>query len=460
MMKQSPLNFITFFCLAICSGCATARLSLPTFNEPFARGDYRQAKQVAEQQIGRENTPHDLLWNLQSGLVARHLKDYPLSNVFFNRAEENFRHYDLPTSAASLAQASTGILLNDSAEPYKGKIYDRIMVNTYKALNYALLGDFKNARVEFNRALQRQNNAKTTFEAQAAKLRDQIAQEKKNQGSSAKTVDATLNNPELDRILKDRYKNLDKFEVYADFVNPFATYMAGLFFWLEGDLPKAVDILKEAYGMSEGQKTMASDFARAARGDQPRNELWVVFENGLCPLREEIRVDLPVFLYTDIIQYIGTAFPALTAGEDAYPFLSISAPGITPVKTELLAAMDSVITAEFKKELPGIILREVTRVTLKAFLQYKMREEYGTLGAVLSGIYHAAGTAADTRMWTALPNNFQIAHLKIPENRTIMISLASGPDITINLPPQGDNMILYVRVVAPNVPPVYDFIKF
>jgi hypothetical protein len=434
---------------------------LPVFNESLAKGDYKEAQKIAEQQIGRENSPHDLLWNLQSGSMARHLKDYPLSNTFFDRAEEDFRHYDLRISAAGFTETSAAFLLNDSAAPYKGKIHDRIMVNTYKALNYAVLGDFKNARVEFNRALQRQNDAKTTFAAQAAALQDRLAREKEKQGPGASAVDSTLNNPELDQILKDRYKNLDKFKVYADFVNPFTTYMAGLFFWLEGsDIPKAVDVLKEAYGMNDRQTVLASDFARAARGDRPHNELWVIFENGLCPSREEMRVDLPVFIYTDIIQYIGTAFPAITAGKDAYPSLSISAQGVTPVKTELLAAMDSVIAAEFKKDLPGIILREVTRVALKTFLQYKMRKEYGTLGAVLSGVYHAVSTAADTRMWTALPNNFQAAHLKIPESRTVIVSLSPGRDITINLPPGENNMILYARVVAPDVPPVYDFIQF
>lgn len=43
--------------------------------------------------------------------------------------------------------------------PYRGRAYDKIMLNTYKALNHMQLGDLEAARVELNRSLQRQRDA-------------------------------------------------------------------------------------------------------------------------------------------------------------------------------------------------------------------------------------------------------------------------------------------------------------
>jgi len=40
-----------------------------------------------------------------------------------------------------------------------GYAYDKVMMNAYKALNYIQLGDRDAARVELNRALQRQRDA-------------------------------------------------------------------------------------------------------------------------------------------------------------------------------------------------------------------------------------------------------------------------------------------------------------
>ena len=48
------------------------------------------------------------------------------------------------------------------------------MVNVYKGLNFMSLGDFANARVEFNRALIRQDMAKDYFAAQIAAAKEEL----------------------------------------------------------------------------------------------------------------------------------------------------------------------------------------------------------------------------------------------------------------------------------------------
>ena len=59
----------------------------------------------------------------------------------------------------SVSREALATVTNLKNLPYEGFAYDKIMMNTYKALNYLELGDFERARVELNRAYERQKDA-------------------------------------------------------------------------------------------------------------------------------------------------------------------------------------------------------------------------------------------------------------------------------------------------------------
>ncbi len=104
-------------------------------------------------------------------------------------------------------------------------------------------------------------------------------------------IHKNVNNPEIGKIIKEKYSNLYKFKAYPDFINPFTTYMAGLFFMSEGDYSKAATLLKETYGMVEENPIVAADFASVEKildGQKTNNHFtWIIFENGLGPEKEE-----------------------------------------------------------------------------------------------------------------------------------------------------------------------------
>ncbi len=442
------------------SGCATTRLPLQNFDAALAAGNYEAARKIAAGKAGNNPSPRDLLWVLQTGAMDRMLKRYEASNAAFDRAEEGFAHFDQQIVLGRTAQTAGGILLNDTVLPYTGRHYDRVMVNTYKALNFAVMGDRSGARVEFNRALQRQDEAKVLFARQAEQLRQSLAAEEARYGGGNRVIERSLNSSRMDAILNEKYRNLDAFRVYADFINPFTTYVAGLYFWLSGDTGKAVDLLKEAYGLTGKHPVVADDFRRADRGLSPSGEVWVIFENGLAPRRQEVRIDLPILIESAPVYYVGTAFPNLLPARPAYPFMTVEADSGSPVSTQTVADMDAVIAAEFKKELRGITTREVARVALKTYFQHQMIDRYGSGGGIIAGIYQAATTRADLRMWSALPADFQLAHLRIPYDRKLVVIPAGGTRFPINIPEDCRNVIIYIRSVAKGAYPVIDLITF
>ncbi|MCA9402462.1 MAG: hypothetical protein KC897_01660, partial [Candidatus Omnitrophica bacterium] len=170
-MKIRRYHIPLILLLSTAAGCATVRVPLQTFDAALAAGDTERAREIAGTNAGANPSPRELLWVLQTGAMDRILQRYEASNSAFDRAEQAFAHYDQQLWAGRSVQTTGGLLINDTALPYTGRSYDRIMVNTYKALNFAVLGDRANARVEFNRALQRQSDAKQIFARQTEELR-------------------------------------------------------------------------------------------------------------------------------------------------------------------------------------------------------------------------------------------------------------------------------------------------
>lgn len=255
-------NFSVFAVLGLLSlpfftGCNAPKGHLATFNGHFERFDYESSALFAEGRISKQKNPkgEDLLWALQLGTVERIRQDYPKSTETFDKAEEMLKYYD---EQSRLGDGIGSTLVNENIIPYRGEEYDGIMVNVYKALNFMAEGKMDLARVEFNRALDRQRRAKEKFNEEIRKLQAELEKDQQKNNFSKSNAE----NPETQEILAEKYPNLYNFEAYPDFVNPFATYLAGVFFNLVSDHSKAVDLLKESYGMVGNNAYIAEDLSR------------------------------------------------------------------------------------------------------------------------------------------------------------------------------------------------------
>ena len=100
------------------------------------------------------------------------------------------------------------------------------------------LGDYDNARVEFTRALLRQDKGKEYFAKQVEQNRAKLDESKKF------TDKENLDNSSSQ--IMSKYDGFFKeFDTTKDFVNPYATYLASVFFYMEKDYGKAADLFKE-----------------------------------------------------------------------------------------------------------------------------------------------------------------------------------------------------------------------
>ena len=96
---------------------------------------------------------------------------YADSQIAFDHAESQLLwKSDEIASVDDLLAAGFTLVGNDLMVSYQGTIYDGVLVNTFKALNAMHGGDLARARVELNRADQRQENAVHQLAAKVAAL--------------------------------------------------------------------------------------------------------------------------------------------------------------------------------------------------------------------------------------------------------------------------------------------------
>jgi hypothetical protein len=426
--------------------------------------DYENSVIFAQKNMSnhKEPTSEDLLWALQLGTVERIRKNYQKSTEYFDKSENMLKFYDEQFKGGDII-GSTAV--NENVLPYRGEEYDGVMVNTYKALNFMAVGNTDLARVEFNRALDRQRRAKEKFVEEINKLNAKM-QQAEQQNAYAKS---NVENPQIQNLLAQQYPGLYNFQAYPDFINPFATYLAGVYFNLVGDHAKAVDLLKESYGMVRDNPYIAEDLSvtDGILNSQGRleNTVWLIFENGLGPVKEEFRLDIPLFIATNKVKYVGIALPKLEFRNRAYPYLIVDSDNKS-FTTLPVADMDRVIQTEFSKDFGGILTRAIISATAKAVAQYALEEEgrrhnssAGTLLSYAAAAYSFASTAADVRIWTTLPKDFQIARFPKPKNGKLKITPPGSFSLDVDIP-NCNNALIYVRIITSQAMPVYEVMAF
>ncbi len=443
------------------AGCNAPKSRLRKFDGYFEASGFDKSAEYAQSRLGKgeKRRKDDLLWTLQLGCLERLRGNHEESAKYFDRSEELLNYYDYRNKGLDSVGST---VVNENVVPYVGEEYDGVMVNTYKALDFMAIGEDDLARVEFNRALDRQRRAKEKFAEEIGKLQREIEQEDNKNKSQVKQ---NVENPQIDALLSQEYPSLYEFEAYPDFVNPFTTYIAGVYFNLVGDYAKAADLLKESYGMVQNNRYIAEDFAAAEKVLDGQQELqdtvWVIFENGLGPIKKEMRIDLPLFIATNKVKYVGIALPKLSFREQAYPHLLVTA-GADTYLTQTVADMDRVVQTEFKQDFKGILTRAIISATAKAVAQYALEDQGnsgGSMASIFVAVYSFATTAADVRIWTTLPKDFQVARLNIPADRSITVAPPGGVPFVVEVP-DCKNALLYIRIPFREAVPVCDLITY
>jgi hypothetical protein len=439
--------------LAMATGCAS-KAGQKEYAKAFAVGNYTKAREVGVKVVGEEIDSRDsLYWQLHIGTASQLLGDAPDAAKNFSRAERAFVEFDAEAALKSAGDYAKSMASNDTALPYTGKIYERIMLLPELALSFLAQDDIEKARPTLNRLENWQSDAVKRFtdeldkEAQASKEAAK-GQNFGNLPTPDKVIPKLRNAVNADR----KYTPPPNQSIEAVVWNPFATHLAGLVARLEGEYEKAENHLKKAAALVPESKLLAADAANARR--PAKNQVWVIVENGLCPKLEEFRVDLAALLVIKNAPLVTFAIPKLVTRIPTYAQFTVFADGAKHT-SEAICDLDQIALLEYDKSLPGAIARETTRAILKATAQIVAEKVAENAGGALAGfaakltvaVGSAVLTGADTRQWTTLPANVHLLALPIPQDRILSLRATTGAgNIQIAIPEKAKNAIVHVRI--------------
>ncbi|WP_104641245.1 hypothetical protein [Helicobacter bizzozeronii] len=388
-------------------GCAhtESRAQLAQFQQAYYAKQNPEADKLSKKFIAADKKQRDLpLWELQNGVNAFMMGSYKPSLEMLGKADKVFdtNYKNLEKTLSKVGGATFG---NETTKPYEGHMYEWALTNYYKALDYAMLGNMQEARVEFNRTIERQRRLKEFYSKAIQKMQAQMEEgaKKKNASMFAKYSNGTKG---FDQDLEKKYSNLKYMAAYDGFINPWISYVAGLFYTIDGD-SKGVDDLKEAYAISKSS-IVAQDIKDFEDHDTQKRT-WVVLGDGMQPTLEEFK-----------ITELNFALPTLKDGKNFHSNFQLVANGKAD-KFDVLANFDALVATEYKATLPGIKARAISSAILKTAAGKGLQTagnavggEAGMAMSVVGGIMRTVNkntTAADTRGSNIFPNTVYVARL-------------------------------------------------
>jgi len=409
------------------SGCRTYDQQVRDIRGAYYAGRYGDAAALAEGRLESARGGIDeLIWTLETATLSRSAGRFEDSQRLFADADRIYEDY---AQKAKIKLGSEGLALftNPTKLPYRGRAYDGIMIDVYQALGALQKGDRDAARVYINRTYDRQQAAVAEY---AAKIEKEGATAQGNPN-----VALTMQDPAFTNALSGLNTPVEGLAAYADYVNPFAVYLDGIYHWNAGvdasDKQRAQKCFERVLTFAPNNPYVRDDFDRAmkAKPSDPDGEpvCYVLFETGAAPSRDAVRIDVPIIVAR--VSYVGISFPTLRMHDAYVKSLMVESGGLR-WETCRVASMDAVVAKDFQNELPSIIAHATASAVAKAAAAYALNSaahEAGGNGAqlvsqLLTAGYQLAMNVADTRTWNTLPKEFQICKVPIPADRRITLT--------------------------------------
>lgn len=442
-------KYLMFVFVLLMQGCASYGSKKEAFHQHFNVGNFEEASKVmytkadtpnleAAAKSGDKKSEGEVLPSdfsdlgsmkffigLNGGTAAMYSHKYKDCDALFGVAEE--------------------CIVTGDTDGYNPKYYEKVMLNTYRALALLQAGDVNNAKVEFNRASASQSEAVRENKKEISKLKEEASQKE-----YAQNVNVAKG------VLDNEYKEFENFKPYADFANPYASYINGLFLTLNGsksDIENGILDLKRAKSMVPDNKFIKSDIQMAenlANHKSITPTIWVVYEDGLISEIEKQHFAIP-FIINGNVKLAHMALPKMVPMAAAYPSIQVSA-NKKMVSSQSIVDMDRVMKTEFKNRYPAEVAKAVIWMTVNLVAQEAAQQALGKdnqgWGAVAALAIGAVSNPVEVRTWSSLPKNIQIARIAMPKNRKIQLFDSEGKAISqeIEIEKGINQALVYVRI--------------
>ncbi len=417
MTKESRKRFSTLgiVCaglgLAMVTGCVSSNVKVDQALGSLRAGDDPKAL------VWSENLKHSYyskqLGYLETGRVRMLSGDFLGSSTNFavviDSVIDKTENGPVLKMGSVGANVMAGTVTDDRTRAYTVPAYEFIQSLHYQMLNQLFLGNIESAGVEARRAVFAQDAIAEKYGKEVQDLQSSASGEK-NKMAMGK-VDAKLQNMapviELTR---------------SSFENGLAWYLCGVLFEQLDDTSNAALSYRKAWELVPGNPYVQKDFLRLIRtqdaemfkglvaqaGVDPktlvrnRTEVILIVEESFVSQRQSVKIPIPV---PGINTLTSVDFPIYQDPAYQPMALEVREQESTCGLSALALSVQSLAYRDLKEKIPGVVVRNVTRVATRLVAQQVANQAGGPAqyGVMAFNLISAAINKADTRAWYTLP---------------------------------------------------------
>jgi hypothetical protein len=428
--------------ILLVSGCSYLGLvSYPTRvqekKQLLASGNFNKAVQSLER--GAHSGNSQVLNLMEQSMVRNIQGDYKDSLFSFKQALSLIQGYDdrAVVSARSVSSQMLTLPLNDNAISYYGYPFERVLVNTYQAMNYLFLGNPQEARVEVRQADQRQTKELERHNKEVSEYQ---------KWGDGKGIDLD-SYPQVQKV-REEMQDLSGSNL-SSFQNAFTYYLSGVIYELNGEANDAYIDYKKAYTLSPDCTYVQEDLLRLSRklGFQEEYAEWASrfkdlptadYENeasvtgtagksgssnrgaevilfygaGFISQKQQIKLTIPI--HKSLVSIALPAYTALSVHREDGDLLIQALDSETLIGTSSqVVNLDTLAIKALQEQYPIILTRQIARVISKTIVGNQAQKDAGNLGFIAASLYNVISENADLRNWLLLPNNIQILRKRV-----------------------------------------------
>ncbi|MBP9742430.1 MAG: hypothetical protein KBD37_03635 [Burkholderiales bacterium] len=417
--------------LILCGLEACANNPLSSYSANMATPLKALSNDDPSQAAAMLNSKNDLLYYLEHGTILRLSSKYTASNSDLSSAQQYIDAWVASFHNGSLGLASDTLetsLVNDKIIDYAAKDYEKVMLPTYKALNYVALDDLDSARVEITRMYNIEDVIHDYREAQYAKT---VSIEKNNQVS---TNTRFINLAQVESMNKTEYdfSGLNSPETLAlknSYQNAFSHYLAGFIFEVLHEPSLARPGYVKALELNPNNPLIKQSIYNIDKGqihDNNTVDLLIVEEVGHAPQLKSVEFSVPFYItqgQNKCSSLINISFPKLIIDNTRYnpeENLSIDGNSLSPV---LFTNFNLMASRYLHDNLSNIYLRNTLRAAKDVALQQSACSSGGSLVGLLATVGSKFLGSADERTWLTLPQQIYVTRLRLsPGIHTISVN--------------------------------------
>ena len=401
--RRLRLHLAAVLCVLCFSGCALEYMSVMQQVDRDLSSQQPQAALKALEDLsgGRDQ----VLYLLNKAMVQRMAGDYAGSVQSFEQAKPLMQYLE----ATSVTETTAALTFTEQLRTYQAPLYERLMVHVYQGLNFLQLGQPDSARVE---ALQTDDLLKRLYPATAAAPNGGDAFPRYFSGLVFESLGEYSDAMIAYRQALQAYKaqGMSDAAVPEDLKISLCRFADFL------DLDDERDGYKKRFGI---------DSWPAVDKNDTQGQLVFVFSNGLGPVKVAQSALLPD---PTTGHYYSVSLPVLQRRPPRVPEAVVSAGGVE-ARTEEVENIAADASLQLAVDRPKLLAAEFARNVVRAAAANQADKKAQGLGSLVSLIASAADQA-DVRNWGTLPDNIQLARLRlVPGTYDVTVELAGRTQI-------------------------------